>query len=399
VCVRRAGDANVLVEFGDIVLDLRLRLRAQLLLDALVAARLPGVIDLTPGIRSLQVHFDPAVLSRPRLLQTITSLIRALPAGDDVTVASRTIRLPLSWDDPQARLAALRYQELTRPDAPWCPSNIEFIRRINGLASPEEVRATVFDATYLVLGLGDVYLGAPVAVPLDPRHQLVTTKYNPARPWTPENAVGIGGAYLCIYGMEGPGGYQLFGRTIQVWNAWRRTRAFPGQTLLRFFARIRWVPVDAAELLEARAAFPHGRYDVPIEEGLFSLADHQAFLASNADGIAASRARQRAAFDAERRDWAARGLDHFEEATANAPPDTDLPPGTVSVDSPVPGVMWKLLVAVGDTVRPGDPIAIVESMKTEMQIASPAGGRIRELPVASGRELRGGQRIGVIDVA
>ncbi len=33
-----------------------------------------------------------------------------------------------------------------------------------------------------------------------------------------ENAVGIGGAYLCIYGMEGPGGYQFVGRTTQVGN-------------------------------------------------------------------------------------------------------------------------------------------------------------------------------------
>jgi len=397
VRVRRAGDANILVEFGDIVLDLRLRLRAQLLLEALMAARLPGVIDLTPGIRSLQIHFDPSVLSQHRLLDALATLIRDLPAGDDVTVASRTIHLPLSWDDPQARLAMRRYQELTRPDAPWCPSNIEFIRRINGLASEDDVRRTVFDAEWLVLGLGDVYLGAPVAVPLDPRHQLVTTKYNPARPWTPENAVGIGGSYLCIYGMEGPGGYQLFGRTIQVWNSFRRTRAFTERPLLRFFDRIRWHPVDEAELLDARAAFPHGRYDVAIEDGTFSLAAHQAFLAANANEIATARTRQRAAFETERQDWAARGLDRFEEAVTTAPPDTDLPPSCVSVDSPVPGVMWKLLVNVGDAVRAGEPVAIVESMKTEMQITAPVGGHIRELPVASGREVRGGQRIAVID--
>ena len=80
------------------------------------------------------------------------------------------------------------------------------------------VENLIFDAHYLVMGLGDVYLGAPVATPVDPRHRLVTTKYNPARTWTPPNVVGIGGAYMCIYGMEGPGGYQLFGRTIQVWN-------------------------------------------------------------------------------------------------------------------------------------------------------------------------------------
>jgi urea carboxylase len=235
-------------------------------------------------------------------------------------------------------------------------------------------------------------------VALDPRHQLVTTKYNPARPWTPENAVGIGGAYLCVYGMEGPGGYQLFGRTIQVWNAWRRTPAFAERPLLRCFDRISWYPVDAAELLEARAAFPHGRYEVAIEDGTFSLADHQAFLAANATGIAAAGARQRAAFEAERQDWAARGLDRFEEAAGAAPPDTDLPPSCVSVDSPVPGVMWKLLVAVGDAVRAGDPLAVVESMKTEMQVASPVAGRVQALPLASGREVRGGQRIAVVEV-
>ena len=32
-----------------------------------------------------------------------------------------------------------------RPDAPWCPSNIEFIRRINGLSSIDEVQRIVFD--------------------------------------------------------------------------------------------------------------------------------------------------------------------------------------------------------------------------------------------------------------
>lgn len=91
-----------------------------------------------------------------------------------------------------------------RHNALWCLDHIEFICRINGLGGIEAVRQIIFDASYLVLGLSDVYLGAPVATPIDPHHHLVTTKYNPARTWTPENAVGIGGAYMCVYGMEGP---------------------------------------------------------------------------------------------------------------------------------------------------------------------------------------------------
>ena len=49
------------------------------------------------------------------------------------------MRLPLSWDDPATQLAIRKYMQSVRPDAPWCPSNIEFIRRINGLNSIDDV--------------------------------------------------------------------------------------------------------------------------------------------------------------------------------------------------------------------------------------------------------------------
>ena len=206
VAYRVAGDRNVLVEYGPLVLDLELRLRVHALMQWLRDQALPGIVDLTPGIRSLQIHYDNRVLPLRALLAALERAESELPPAEDMEVPSRIVHLPLSWDDPATRLAIEKYMAGVRKDAPWCPSNIEFIRRINGLDSVDDVLRTVFDASYLVLGLGDVYLGAPVATPLDPRHRLVTTKYNPARTWTPENAVGIGGAYLCIYGMEGPGG-------------------------------------------------------------------------------------------------------------------------------------------------------------------------------------------------
>lgn len=70
----------------------------------------------------------------------------------------------------------------------------------------DAVRKVVFEASYMVMGLGDVYLGAPCAVPVDPRHRLVVPKYNPARTYTPEGAVGIGGAYMCIVSEAAAGG-------------------------------------------------------------------------------------------------------------------------------------------------------------------------------------------------
>ncbi|WP_019932731.1 5-oxoprolinase/urea amidolyase family protein [Nocardia sp. BMG111209] len=306
VTYRRAGNDGVLVEYGDMTLDLELRARVQALHELLLRRAEPGITELTPGIRSLQVRIDPDRLPTAKLLGLLAETQAALPGTDELVVPSRTVHLPLSWDDPATREAITRYMHGVRADAPWCPWNIEFIRRANGLASVQDVYDTVFDAEYLVLGLGDVYLGAPVATPTDPRHRLVTTKYNPARTWTPENAVGIGGAYLCIYGMEGPGGYQFVGRTTQVWNH-RSPGAGEDPWLLRYFDRIRWYPVSADELLDLRADFAAGKCDLRTTDGEFRLADYRRFLTENADSIADFRTRQSEAFRTELDSWRAAG--------------------------------------------------------------------------------------------
>lgn len=300
VILRRADDAGVLLEYGPMALDLALRARVQVLYDALRRDGLPGLRELTPGVRSLQIQFDPEQISCAEVVDRLAVTDEALPPCDELVVPSRSVHLPLSWDDPATHEAIRRYTYGVRADAPWCPSNIEFIRRINGLDDIAAVHDIVFGAQYLVLGLGDIYLGAPVATPLDPRHRLVTTKYNPARTWTPENAVGIGGAYLCIYGIEGPGGYQFVGRTTQVWSH-RHDPETPW--LLRYFDRIRFYPVGPDELLELRADTAAGRGRPDITDGQFALAGYQEFLDDNAETIAAFRQRQTAAFAAERSAW------------------------------------------------------------------------------------------------
>jgi urea carboxylase len=401
IVIRQAGDEDILVEFGEMVLDFELRLRVQALREALAAASIPGIVDLTPGIRSLQIHFDVVTVSRAAVMQAVEHILPTLPAPKDMVVKSRILHLPLSWNDPEIQLAMRKYQETTRPDAPWCPDNIEFIRRINGLQSIDDVKRIVFDADYVVLGLGDVYLGAPVATPYDPRHRLVTTKYNPARPWTPQNAVGIGGAYMCIYGMEGPGGYQLFGRTLQVWNTYRETPPFaPGHPwLLRHFDRIKFFEVSTEELAEARAQFLHGKYLLRIEETEFSLGEYNKFCANNAETIAAFQSTQRAAFSAERADWAARGLNTFEEKETPPPEEVALADGARAITAPVPGSVWQILVQPGAQVRAGEAVMLLESMKMEVRVIAVATGEIQAISVEAGQTVRAGQRLGVIKSA
>ena len=391
VVYRRAGDYYVLVEYGPLVLDLELRLRVHALMLWLQAAAPPGIIDLTPGIRSLQLHYDHHVLPLDRLLEMLQAGESALVAIEDRQIATRIVNLPLCWDDESTRRAIAKYMQSVRADAPWCPSNIEFIRRINGLDSIEEVRRIVFDANYLVLGLGDVYLGAPVMTPLDPRHRLVTTKYNPARTWTPENAVGIGGAYMCIYGMEGPGGYQFVGRTCQMWNTYKVTTEFTAGKpwLLRFFDQVRFFPVDGAELEEFREDFLHGRARLEIRETTFRLNEYRSFLAENVESIAAHKLRQQSAFDSERRRWEATGQIGY---SAELPPVLEvdveeLPCGCVAVVSPVAGSVWKISSAPGQSVKAGDTLILVESMKMELPVTAPVDGVVTQLRCAEGRAV------------
>jgi urea carboxylase len=396
---RPAGDKYLLVEYGPIVLDLDLRLRAHALMQWLERRALPGIIDLTPGIRSLQIHYDNRILPRQKLLTFLEQAENELGDTNDFEVTSRIVHLPLSWDDPATRLAIEKYMQSVRPDAPWCPSNIEFIRRINGLDSIEDVKRIVFEASYLVLGLGDVYLGAPVATPLDPRHRLVTTKYNPARTWTAENSVGIGGAYLCIYGMEGPGGYQFVGRTLQVWNTFRQTADFKeGKPwLLRFFDQIRFYPVSAEELLTLRKDFLLGRHKLRIEEQPFRLRDYHRFLQENAASIEAFRAKQRQAFAEERERWKSLPpIPDAEDATFGAAEEAALPEGCDAIPSPLSGNLWKLNVQAGQTVNEGDVIAIVEAMKMETAVHAPCAGRIIEIRATEGKPVTAGQTLAVV---
>jgi urea carboxylase len=402
---RAQGDRHLLLEYGPLVLDLELRIRVHALMQGLAEVSLPGIIDVTPGIRSLQIHYEPRQLAVGPLLDALLAADERLGALDGFEVLSRVVHLPLAWRDPAVQQTIDKYMTSVRDDAPWCPDNIEFIRRINGLPSVDEVERIVFGARYLVLGLGDVYLGAPVATPLDPRHRLVTTKYNPARTWTPPNVVGIGGAYLCIYGMEGPGGYQLFGRTVQVWNTHRQTQDFTDGKpwLLRFFDQIRFFPVTAAELEDWRRDFPLGKRRLRIETERFRLADYRRFLAAEEASIRAFETRRQQAFAAERADWERRGEFSRAEAAAAGTADVpaalvEAPAGCILVEAPLGGSVVRIAVQVGDVVARDATLVVIEAMKAECAVNSSARAVVRALYVTERQAVTPGLALAALEI-
>jgi urea carboxylase len=355
-----------------------------------------GIIDLTPGIRSLQIHFDSLKLDQLDLLRLLQVAEAELPDVTEMEVPSRTVYLPLAWEDSQTQLATERYVQTVRSDAPWCPDNIEFIRRINGLKDKQAVKDVVYNANYLVMGLGDVYLGAPVATPLDPRQRLVTTKYNPARTWTPENAVGIGGAYMCVYGMEGPGGYQFVGRTTQMWSRYRKNPDFEQGMpwLLRFFDQIKFYEVSEAELMQMREDFKAGRLKLRIEDGVLNLKEYNQFLKDNSDTIHSFKETQQANFEAERRRWHEAGLAEYMTESLDAIDDGEgvaIPEGGCAVESHMPGSIWKIECASGDIVEEGATLAVIEAMKIEIPIIAPERMRVDAITIEKGQTVKTGQ--------
>ena len=398
VVYRPAGDNYLLIEYGPLQLDIRLRFRVHALMESLQSRDIPGIIEMTPGIRSLQIHYDSLALKQNDLLDLLIKEEGALGDLKNAEVPSRTVWLPLSWNDIACQQAVDKYVKSVRADAPWCPDNIEFIRRINGLDSVDEVKKIVFDASYLVMGLGDVYLGAPVATPVDPRHRLVTTKYNPARTWTAENSVGIGGAYMCVYGMEGPGGYQFVGRTLQMWNRYKQTREFTKPWLLRFFDKIRFYEVSHDELTNIREHFPHGQYPIRIEEDTFNLDEYERFLSDNAEGISAFQTHRQRAFQTELEDWKAKGLLRFESDTGaiEESDERELESGEFAVESHVSGNVWQVFVEPGQNVKAGQPLMVLESMKMEIEVTAHKDGTVVELLKEAGKGVAPGQMLVVL---
>ena len=399
VVCRQAGDSYVLLEYGENVLDLRSRFRVHALTEALNQRQVPGIEELSPGVRSLQVRYDSHVIGQDKLLTVLMAIEQSLPPVSSMRVPSRILRMPLAFEDSATLEAVDKYRQSVRDQAPWLPRNAEFIRRINGLESIDEVARIIYDASYLVLGLGDVYLGAPCAVPVDPRHRLRTSKYNPARTFTAEGTVGIGGVYMCIYGMDSPGGYQLVGRTLPIWNTHLRNPQFAeGKPwLLRFFDQVRFYPVSEAELNRLRDDFRHGSHHIEIEQSEFSLAEYEQFINDNEAEIDAFRQRQDQAFDVEVARWS----DEEFQLGADTGPQEEavaivLGENERLIAAEITGSVWKQLVEPGSPVEAGQALLILEAMKMEFTVSAPCAGTVVSLHCETGKPVSSGDPLVVM---
>jgi urea carboxylase/allophanate hydrolase len=367
---RPAGDRAVLIEFGyKDGFDLGQTFHIAAFLKRHQDSPMTGVEELTTGVRSILM----SIRSRVTYAQVIEEVKRHEESlGDDIAtnLPSRIIKMPLVFNDQQSQAAVARYQSTIRSSAPYLPSNIDFLRDLNGLTTTDELSNILSAATFLVLGLGDVYKGSPCAVALDPRHRLFGTKYNPSRSFTPAGAVGIAGQYLCIYAMDSPGGYQLVGRTVPIWKSIRETTISPQQQdmtaavpwLFRLLDQIVFYPIAESDLAAAEAA-GDCKSLVHITETTLDLPAYEKAMEQVAENAAKVKALRETAVQSFS------GMDQllrpYEPTSSAAESDAhDRNDDNDSCDksrgeyvrAQLPGKCFQICVHEGDEVRKGDVI-------------------------------------------
>jgi glutaconyl-CoA decarboxylase len=70
--------------------------------------------------------------------------------------------------------------------------------------------------------------------------------------------------------------------------------------------------------------------------------------------------------------------------------------GAGSITAPIPGVVTKICVAVGDSVAANQVVLKLEAMKMENDISTPTAGIVKKLAVGEGAEVKDGQLLMVV---
>lgn len=372
---RQAGDRALLLDFGEEDnFTLRQTFHIMSFIEKHGSTPIPGVEELTPGVRSLHARIK-ANLSLSQVLDSLVahevSLGNELPSR----LPSRVLHMPLVFDDEMSRKAVARYASTIQSSAPYLPSNTDFLSKLNGLDGPDQVEHNLYESTFLVLGLGDVYQGSPCAVPLDPRHRLFGTKYNPSRSFTPRGAVGIAGQYLCIYATDSPGGYQLVGRTVPIWEEFHK--ACLGEKnpwLFSLLDQIRFYPLAEQDLAAAEQTGISADL-IKITGTELDLHEYEKWLSDNAVDITEVREQQsKAVHEAEFFEDLLKPYDpvaarptraqNYEEMTGER------------VKALLPGRCFRCAIEEGDEVEAGDALvsSVHNTVMRDSQLTNPRSG-------------------------
>ena len=181
-----AGDAALVIEFGSGI-DADINARVLALDAAILAAKIPGIVETVPTYRSLMVQVDPLVFDYDAFVTRARAMIATL---DVKGVRGKRWRVPVVYGGEFG-------------------IDLEDVAARHNM-TPKEVIRRHADAIYRVYMIGFMpgytYLGG-----LDPK--IMTPRRLDPRAMTPAGTVSIGGIQALIAGCAMPSGWHLLGRS------------------------------------------------------------------------------------------------------------------------------------------------------------------------------------------
>ena len=201
------GDEFIFVELAE-SMSLDANFRGIAITRKLKEKQWPGLIDICPGNASYMVRINPDIIHPEKLMRELQELEKSVQDLNDIVIHSRIVDVPILFEDPWTHEALMRFRDRHQdPNS----TDLEYAVRINGYASKEDFVQAITGAPFLMTMVGFVP-GLPWCFQMVPRQQQIEVpKYVRPRTYTPERAFGFGGAFACIYPVQGAGGYQLFG--------------------------------------------------------------------------------------------------------------------------------------------------------------------------------------------
>lgn len=323
------------------------------------------------------IQFDPTAITQHELLQIVHEAESTIPTTTNIKIPCREIHLPVVFDHPDIAASEMRYIETNRPTAVYLPDNVEYLRTNNGLSTRRETFETLLKSPFLIVAVGFL-VGTPILFPLEPMSGIVGQKYNPTRVSTPGGTIGMGGSLFAIYPVEAPGGYMMFARTMECWDAFGNGPSFTPTRpwLYEPFDIVKYHEVGVEEYDALMLDYRRGKYKFDIRDGVFNLAEiHAIFEKSRSDPtVQAFRERQKKAvaenLAIEKKmygEWVAAQEAEKEEEAKRVKEMMDAEPA-ITIDSPIDANVWKVLVEPGDVLEEGQTVAILEAMKMEINV-------------------------------
>ncbi len=133
-----------------------------------------------------------------------------------------------------------------------------------------------------------------------------------------------------------------------------------------------------------------------VDEHIAELAPREQPQHSNERGFAGARVNSRDPLALFAHDAQMKSEQRTDTETT---PELKGPDGSTGVASPIQGTIAAITVTVGDAVRQGQQVAVVEAMKMEHVIAAPHSGIVRSVTMAAGDVVREGFPIIFIEQA